>query len=64
MYAKLGPTGVSSLCQVITGAGLPVTSHTRLVDWLNTSDTLYVASLSMKSGGTVKVKQVDLENKI
>lgn len=35
-----------------------MTSHTRLVDWLNTSDTLCDASLSVKSGGTVEVKQV------
>lgn len=35
-----------------------MTSHTRLVDWLNTSDTLRDASLSVKSGGTVEVKQV------
>lgn len=55
---KLRHTGVSSLYQVITGVGLPVTSHTRLVDWPNTSDTLRAASLSVKSGGTVEVKQV------
>lgn len=54
---QLRHTGVSSLYQVITGVGLPVTSHTRLVDWLNTSDTLRDASLSGKSGGTVEVKQ-------
>lgn len=35
-----------------------MTSHTRLVDWLNTSDTLCDASLSVKSGGTVEVTQV------
>lgn len=41
--------------QVMTGVGLPVTSHTKLVDWLKTNDTLLCVSLSRKSGGTAEI---------
>lgn len=33
-------TGIPSLYQVMTGVGLPVTSHKKLVDWLSTRDVL------------------------
>lgn len=46
-------TGVPSLYQVMTGVGLPVTSHKKLVDWLSTKDVLPGESPSRKSGGTV-----------
>lgn len=47
-------TGIPSLYQVMTGVGLPVTSHKKLVDWLSTRDVLPGESLSRKSGGTVE----------
>lgn len=37
----------------MTGVGLPVTSHTKLIGWLRTTDTLPGVSPSRKSGGTV-----------
>lgn len=54
-FRVISPTGIPSLYQLMTGVGLPVTSHTKLVDWLNTNDTLLGISLSRKSGGTVEV---------
>lgn len=45
----------------MAGLGLPLTSHTRLADWLNTSDTFNGASPSMKSGGTVEVERAGQE---
>lgn len=44
--------------QVTTGVGVPVTSHTKLVGWLRTTDRLLDVSLSRKSGGTVEVPKV------
>lgn len=44
--------------QVTTGVGVPVTSHTKLVGWLRTTDRLPDVSLSRKSGGTVEVPKV------
>lgn len=54
----ISPTGAPSLYQVITGVGLPVTSHTKLMGLLRTTDTLLGISLSRKSGGTVEVSKV------
>lgn len=51
-------TGAPSLYQVTTGVGVPVTSHTKLVGWLRTTDRLLDVSLSRKSGGTVEVPKV------
>lgn len=46
--------------QVITGVGLPVTSHTKLECWPKTTDRLPGVSLSRKSGGTVEVSEVNV----
>lgn len=59
---RISPTGVPSLYQVMTGVGLPMTSHTKLVDWLRTSDTLSGVSPSRKTGGTVEVSEVIIEH--
>lgn len=58
MFNGISPTGVPSLYQVMTGLGLPVTSHTKLVGWLRTTDMLPGVSLSRNSGGTVEASKV------
>lgn len=58
LFDGISLTGVPSLYQVMTGVGLPVTSHTKLVDWLRTNDTFPGVSPSRKSGGTVEVSKV------
>lgn len=61
LISAISPTRIPSLYQVMTGVGLPVTSHTKLVDWLRTNDTLPGVSLSRKSGGTVEVSKLIIE---
>lgn len=63
LFNVISPTGAPSLYQVMTGVGLPMTSHTKLVDWLRTSDTLPGVSPSRKTGGTVEVLKVITELK-
>lgn len=43
----------------MTGVGLPVTSHTKLIGWFRTTETLPGVSPSRKSGGTVEAVKCD-----
>lgn len=51
-------TGAPSLYQVMTGVGLPITSHIKLMGWFTMTDRFPCMSLSRRSGGTVEMSKV------